>query len=202
MQYNLLSSVLLTMTQETFDGFLRKQGGERRGLDRTGCRVGGFETGQNSVAVEHSFTLSVFPLRIMLNSSVVGEGYVSNTTMESLGTTLHQALNIVLTTLLALVVFALGCTVEIAKLLAHVRRPWGILVGISCQFVIMPLTAYLLALAFAVRPVQAVAILIMGCCPGGIISNIITYWMDGDMDLRFVSVCEHVLIFSHEAGVH
>lgn len=132
----------------------------------------------------------------MLNSSIVSVSHVSNTTLEDLGTTLHQALNIVLTTLLALVVFALGCTVEMGKLLAHVRQPWGILVGILCQFVIMPLTAYLLALAFAVKPLQAVAILIMGCCPGGIISNIITYWIDGDMDLRYVSMCQPVLNFS------
>ncbi|XP_062410673.1 sodium-dependent organic anion transporter-like isoform X2 [Sardina pilchardus] len=47
----------------------------------------------------------------------------------------------------------------------------------------MPLTAFLLALTLNVRPVQAIAILIMGCCPGGTISNIITYWIDGDMDL-------------------
>ncbi|XP_041915998.1 ileal sodium/bile acid cotransporter-like isoform X1 [Alosa sapidissima] len=119
----------------------------------------------------------------MLNSSIIEVGQVSNTTLDGLGTTLHQALNIILTILLAVVVFALGCTVEIGKVLTHVRRPWGILVGILCQFGVMPLTAFLLALTLNVRPVQAIAILIMGCCPGGTISNIITYWIDGDMDL-------------------
>ncbi|XP_012694725.2 solute carrier family 10 member 6 [Clupea harengus] len=119
----------------------------------------------------------------MLNSSLIEVGHASNTTLDGLGMTLHQALNVILTILLALVVFALGCTVEIGKLWTHVRRPWGVLIGILCQFGIMPLTAFLLAQAFAVRPLQAVAILIMGCCPGGTISNIITYWIDGDMDL-------------------
>ncbi|KAL2099697.1 hypothetical protein ACEWY4_004091 [Coilia grayii] len=119
----------------------------------------------------------------MSNSSGVEAGHASNTTSDALGIAIHQALSAVLTLLLALVVFALGCTVEIAKVKTHLRRPWGILVGLLCQFGIMPLTAFLLALAFAVKPVQAVAILIMGCCPGGTISNIVTYWIDGDMDL-------------------
>lgn len=147
--------------------------------------MGGFSTGHSSVAL---FPLGLCPssVHIMLNSSLIEVGHASNTTLDGLGTTLHQALNVILTILLALVVFALGCTVEIGKLWTHVRRPWGVLIGILCQFGIMPLTAFLLAQAFAVRPLQAVAILIMGCCPGGTISNIITYWIDGDMDLRFV----------------
>ncbi|MGH0190476.1 UNVERIFIED_CONTAM: hypothetical protein FKN15_046507 [Acipenser sinensis] len=97
---------------------------------------------------------------------------------------LSFAFSVVLTVMLALVVFSLGCTVEVGKLWFHLRRPWGIIVGIVCQFGLMPLIAYLLSVGFSVKPAQAVAVLIMGCCPGGIISNIVTYWIDGDMDLR------------------
>ncbi|KAM6984697.1 sodium-dependent organic anion transporter-like [Aplochiton taeniatus] len=96
--------------------------------------------------------------------------------------------------MLGMVVFSLGCTVEVGKLWFHVRRPWGILVGLLCQFGFMPLTAYLLATGFSVPPVQAVAVVIMGCCPGGVISNIITYWLDGDMDLSItMTSCSTVL---------
>ncbi|XP_006626732.3 sodium-dependent organic anion transporter [Lepisosteus oculatus] len=103
--------------------------------------------------------------------------------------TVTLVFSVVLTALLALVVFSLGCTVELGKLWFHLRRPWGILVGLVCQFGLMPLTAYALAVGFAVKPVQAVAILIMGCCPGGTISNIIAYWVDGDMDLSITMTC-------------
>ncbi|XP_043935752.1 solute carrier family 10 member 6 [Protopterus annectens] len=99
---------------------------------------------------------------------------------------LSSVLSTTLTALMCLVVFSLGCTVEARKLWSHLKRPWGILVGLLCQFGLMPLLAFALAKAFSVKPVQAVAILIMGCCPGGTISNILTYWIDGDMDL---SIC-------------
>lgn len=97
---------------------------------------------------------------------------------------LGVAMSTTLTIMLAMVMFAMGCTVEIMKLWGHIKKPWGILVGFLCQFGIMPFTAFALSLAFQVIPVQAVVIIIMGCCPGGTGSNIICYWLDGDMDLR------------------
>lgn len=86
--------------------------------------------------------------------------------------------------MMGLLMFSLGCSVELQKLWWHVRRPWGIAVGLLCQFGLMPLIAYLLAISFSLKPVHAIAVLIMGCCPGGTISNIFTFWVDGDMDLR------------------
>lgn len=97
---------------------------------------------------------------------------------------LSLVLSVVLTIMLAMVMFAMGCTVDATKLWQHLRRPWGIIIGFLCQFGIMPFTGFALALAFNVLPVQAVVIIIMGCCPGGSSSNIIAYWLDGDMDLR------------------
>ncbi|XP_075054570.1 sodium-dependent organic anion transporter [Mixophyes fleayi] len=108
--------------------------------------------------------------------------------------TLSAIFSTILSVMLALVVFSLGCTVEIAKLWSHLRRPWGITIGLVCQFGLMPLIAYLLAIGFSVQPTQAVAILIMGCCPGGVISNIITLWVDGDMDLSLsMTSCSTIL---------
>ncbi|XP_064165067.1 ileal sodium/bile acid cotransporter-like [Anguilla rostrata] len=136
----------------------------------------------------------------MSNCSGYAEGCVGNETVsgdtlaDAAMDMLHQALGIVLASLLAMVVFSLGCTIKVDKLWSHLRRPWAILVGLLCQFGLMPLTAHLLSLAFAVRPVQALAVLIMGCCPGGTISNIITYWLDGDMDLSItMTSCSTVL---------
>lgn len=104
------------------------------------------------------------------------------------GPAVSESLELVFTSvsavMMALLMFSLGCSVETRKLWAHIRRPWGIAVGLLCQFGLMPLTAYLLALSFSLKPVQAIAVLIMGCCPGGTISNIFTFWVDGDMDLR------------------
>nr|DBA33121.1 TPA: hypothetical protein GDO54_000851 [Pyxicephalus adspersus] len=96
---------------------------------------------------------------------------------------LNTVLSTSITTLLALVMFSLGCSVEFKKFWAHIRYPWGIIVGFLCQFGIMPIAGFTLANLFNVLPVQAVVVLIMGCCPGGTGSNILSYWVDGDMDL-------------------
>uniref|UniRef100_A0A8D0AIK1 Ileal sodium/bile acid cotransporter n=1 Tax=Sander lucioperca TaxID=283035 RepID=A0A8D0AIK1_SANLU len=108
--------------------------------------------------------------------------------------TLGLVLSTVLTVMLAMVMFSMGCTVEVKKLWGHIKKPWGILIGFLCQFGIMPFTAFALSLAFGVLPVQAVVIIIMGCCPGGTGSNIICYWLDGDMDLSIsMTACSSIL---------
>ncbi|KAK1788499.1 hypothetical protein P4O66_016921, partial [Electrophorus voltai] len=109
---------------------------------------------------------------------------VSNVSMLAGFTTNHnQHLTVVLMAAMSLVVFCIGCSAEVRKIWGHLRHPTGILVGLLCQFGIMPLTAYLLALGFSITSVQAIAVIILGSCPGGIFSNIITYWIDGDVEL-------------------
>ncbi|XP_035531922.1 ileal sodium/bile acid cotransporter [Morone saxatilis] len=107
---------------------------------------------------------------------------------------LGLVLSTVLTVMLAMVMFSMGCTVDANKLWGHIKKPWGIIIGFLCQFGIMPFTAFALSLAFGVLPVQAVVIIIMGCCPGGSGSNIICYWLDGDMDLSIsMTACSSIL---------
>ncbi|XP_037384517.1 ileal sodium/bile acid cotransporter [Talpa occidentalis] len=107
---------------------------------------------------------------------------------------LSTVLSTVLTILLALVMFSMGCNVDIWRFLWHIKRPWGICVGFLCQFGIMPLTGFILSVAFGILPVQAVVVLIMGCCPGGTSSNILAYWVDGDMDLSVsMTTCSTLL---------
>ncbi|XP_017400638.1 solute carrier family 10 member 6 [Cebus imitator] len=123
----------------------------------------------------------------------------ANTSEEELpvGLEVHGNLELVFTVvstvMMGLLMFSLGCSVEFRKLWSHIRRPWGIAVGLLCQFGLMPFTAYLLAISFSLKPVQAIAVLIMGCCPGGTISNIFTFWVDGDMDLSIsMTTCSTV----------
>ncbi|XP_030285089.1 ileal sodium/bile acid cotransporter [Sparus aurata] len=107
---------------------------------------------------------------------------------------LGLVLSTVLTIMLAMIMFSMGCTVDALKLWGHIKRPWGIFIGFLCQFGIMPFTAFALSLAFNVLPVQAIVIVIMGCCPGGTGSNIICYWLDGDMDLSIsMTACSSIM---------
>uniref|UniRef100_A0A3B4GJX5 Ileal sodium/bile acid cotransporter n=1 Tax=Pundamilia nyererei TaxID=303518 RepID=A0A3B4GJX5_9CICH len=107
---------------------------------------------------------------------------------------LGVVMSTVLTIMFAMVMFSMGCTLESAKLWGHIKKPWGIIIGFLCQFGIMPFTAFALSLAFGVQAVQAVVIIIMGCCPGGSNSNIICYWLEGDMDLSIsMTTCSSLL---------
>ena len=57
--------------------------------------------------------------------------------------------------MIGLLMFSLGCSVEVQKLWGHIRRPWGIAVGMLCQFGLMPLIAYLLIISFSLKPLHS-----------------------------------------------
>nr|KAG5707883.1 hypothetical protein BaRGS_031614 [Batillaria attramentaria] len=79
--------------------------------------------------------------------------------------------------------FGVGCHIDLADLWAHLRRPFGIVIGILAQFGLLPLAAYGTGHALQLPPLQALGMLVMSCCPGGSTSNLFTYWVDGDVSL-------------------
>ncbi|KAG5857600.1 sodium/bile acid cotransporter-like [Anguilla anguilla] len=81
---------------------------------------------------------------------------------------------------------SLGCTMEVAKIKAYVVKPKGVAIALVAQFGIMPLTAFTLTKIFQVGPMEAVTILICGCCPGGNLSNLVALALEGDMNLSIV----------------
>ncbi|XP_066268067.1 sodium-dependent organic anion transporter-like [Branchiostoma lanceolatum] len=99
---------------------------------------------------------------------------------------LDMAMNVVFVTLSCLILFAMGCAVDIDVMIQHVKRPYGIGVGVLSQFGLMPLVAFLLCLGFQMEPIRAMSVLVVGCCPGGSVSNVLAYLVDGDMSL---SIC-------------
>uniref|UniRef100_A0A674K814 Solute carrier family 10 member 6 n=1 Tax=Terrapene triunguis TaxID=2587831 RepID=A0A674K814_9SAUR len=100
-------------------------------------------------------------------------------------TPLNQGLSVFVGLALCTTMLGLGCTVELSQLGGQLRRPVGVLLALLCQFVLMPLLAFLLALLFALDEVAAVAVLLCGCCPGGNLSNIMSLLVNGDMNLRY-----------------
>ncbi|XP_072436749.1 sodium-dependent organic anion transporter-like [Chiloscyllium punctatum] len=114
----------------------------------------------------------------------------SNTDNE----TLLDIIKIPFLVALLLIMISMGCTIELKKLWAHLKKPWTLSVGMVCQFGVMPLSAFILATLFKLKPFPAIAVIIMGSCPGGIISNVMSYWTDGDMDLSItMTVCSTIL---------
>ncbi|KAG9331669.1 hypothetical protein JZ751_018468, partial [Albula glossodonta] len=97
---------------------------------------------------------------------------------------LSHGINVFVGVILCFTMLGLGCTVEVSQLGEHIRRPIGVLLALVCQFVIMPLVAFLLALMFSLNDVAAIAVLLCGCCPGGNLSNIMSLLVNGEMNLR------------------
>ena len=94
------------------------------------------------------------------------------------------ALSVTLVFMLLIVMLSLGCTMEFSKIKAHFWKPKGVAIALLAQYGIMPLTAFVLGKIFRLNNIEALAILICGCSPGGNLSNLFTLAMKGDMNLR------------------
>ncbi|NXP14789.1 NTCP protein, partial [Thinocorus orbignyianus] len=105
-----------------------------------------------------------------------------------------RALNVILIVVLFVIMVSLGCTMEIAKITTHLRKPKGVAIAVMAQYGIMPLTAFVLGKLFQLGATESLAILICGCCPGGNLSNIFSLALGGDMNLSIVmTTCSTVL---------
>src|SRR3546814_6302130 len=63
------------------------------------------------------------------------------------------------------------------------KRPGTVLIGVLGQFIIMPALAWLLSTALQLPPEIAVGVILVGCCPGGTASNVMTFLSRGDVAL-------------------
>jgi len=79
--------------------------------------------------------------------------------------------------------FGMGLTLHLDDFKVVFSRPKDVTIGCLAQFTIMPLLAYGLAKAFALEESLALGVVLVGCCPGGTASNVITYLSRGDLAL-------------------
>ena len=85
--------------------------------------------------------------------------------------------------LLGVVMFGMGLTLNLQDFKIVFSRPKDILIGCLAQFTIMPLLAWSLARIFSLDEALALGVVLVGCCPGGTASNVITYLAKGDLAL-------------------
>lgn len=86
--------------------------------------------------------------------------------------------------ILLCIMISVGCNISLERILGHLKRPWGILIGITCQFLLLPLVAFGSAHALFLDPYLAIGLLLIASCPGGPMSNLYSLWFDGDVSLR------------------
>ncbi|MCP3030108.1 bile acid:sodium symporter family protein [Halobacillus sp. A1] len=85
--------------------------------------------------------------------------------------------------LLGIIMFGMGLTLTKSDFKAVFQRPLDVAVGVGAQFLLMPLLAFLLVTILPVSPEVAVGVILVGCCPGGTASNVMTYLSKGDTAL-------------------
>lgn len=87
------------------------------------------------------------------------------------------------TILLGVVMFGMGMTLRIRDFKLVFQRPRDVFIGALAQFTIMPALAWLLAKGFGLPPELAAGVILVGTCPGGTSSNVMTYLARGDVAL-------------------
>ena len=89
----------------------------------------------------------------------------------------------VLSTLLGVIMFGMGTTLNLRDFALVLKRPVDVFVGVCAQYLIMPSLAFLLAMAFNLDPALTAGVVLVGTCPGGTSSNVITFMSKGDLAL-------------------
>ncbi len=98
------------------------------------------------------------------------------------------------TVILGIIMLTMGLTLTTDDFRILFRRPWDIFIGACAQFIIMPCVAYLLVRVFRLEPALALGILLVGCCPGGVSSNIMSYLCHGDVAFSVGMTCASTLL--------
>jgi BASS family bile acid:Na+ symporter len=82
-----------------------------------------------------------------------------------------------------LVMFGMGTQMSLRDMAGVARMPWGVVVGITCQFTIMPLVGYALTKLFSLPGEIAAGIVLVGSCSSGLASNVMVYLARGNLAL-------------------
>ncbi|MGL3043804.1 bile acid:sodium symporter family protein [Acinetobacter pecorum] len=85
--------------------------------------------------------------------------------------------------MLGIIMFGMGITMTVGDFKSVLQSPKAVAIGVVAQFVAMPGLAYLLCKLFQLPPEIAIGVILVGCCPGGTASNVITYMAKGNTAL-------------------
>ena len=85
--------------------------------------------------------------------------------------------------LLGVVMFGMGLATKLEDFKVVFSRPKDIAIGCAAQFTIMPALAWALARLFGLDEALTIGVILVGCCPGGTASNVMTFLAKGDLAL-------------------
>jgi BASS family bile acid:Na+ symporter len=77
--------------------------------------------------------------------------------------------------LMQIIMFGMGSGLSMKDFAAVVKMPKGVIAGVMCHYLIMPLVAFTITKLFSFPPEVAAGIVLIGSCPNGLASNVMTY---------------------------
>lgn len=83
--------------------------------------------------------------------------------------------------ILGVIMLTMGCTLTAQDFRILLNRPLDIFIGAVAQYTIMPFVAWGLTWLFHLDPFMSAGIILVGCCPGGVSSNIMSFLCKGDV---------------------
>ena len=85
--------------------------------------------------------------------------------------------------LLGIVMLGMGLTIDPKDFKIIFQAPRSVIVGVILQYTIMPLSAFLIVKLFQLPPEIAIGVILVGCCPGGTSSNVMSYLANANVAL-------------------
>ena len=98
------------------------------------------------------------------------------------------------TWVLSVIMLSMGMTLSANDFKVLAQRPWQIALGTLAQFSIMPIVAWGIIRIFSLDPAVATGLLIVGCCPGGVSSNIMSFLCKADVAYSVGMTCASTLL--------
>lgn len=95
----------------------------------------------------------------------------------------HQGL---IVPILSLIMLGMGVTLSVNSFLAVLKKPSVVLLGTLMQYTVMPFAAWIVCTVLKLPPDLAIGVIVLGCCPGGTASNLISYLAKADVALSIV----------------
>src|SRR5699024_7904621 len=85
--------------------------------------------------------------------------------------------------LLGFVMLGMGLSIDLQEFKIRFQAPRSVIIGVVLQYTIMPLSAFLIVKLFHLPPEIAIGVILVGCCPGGTSSNVMSYLANANVAL-------------------
>jgi BASS family bile acid:Na+ symporter len=92
-------------------------------------------------------------------------------------------LRLLIVPLIQIIMFGMGTQLTVGDFKRVATMPKAVIIGIVLQFSVMPFVGKLLAMVFTRDPEAAAGMVLIGSCPGGVASNVMTYLANGNVAL-------------------